>query len=463
MLQPNFRSSTGYGKKYLNAGDRTWGTGAMQHDLSDGVKWLIDQGIADPARICIFGGSYGGYATLAGVAFTPDLYKCGIPYVAPSSLVTLIESFPAYWRPFLQGTFYARVGDPAIAEDRKDLEARSPLNFVERIRVPLLVVHGANDPRVKQWESDQIVVSLRDKGHAVEYVVAPDEGHGFRSPENRMALAVAMERFLAKHLGGRQQESVPEDVAAHLAKITVDVAKVKKPDHSGAEAAMAAPLPELDGKVIQPAELSYAVALEMGPQKLDMTMARVIATCQEQGRACWRISDVAKSAMGDMTDVFDVDRATLLPIRRTLGNPGGKMEMAYGEKAITGKMSGMGQSMDVNVAVPAPVVGDGPGLMLAIAGMPLAEGYKTIVRQLEPMTQKIEVFELAVTGTATVKVPAGSFETFVLEMRPLGGTGGRATMRVLQKAPHHVVQGEFVLPEAMGSAIMRMELTARKK
>jgi dipeptidyl aminopeptidase/acylaminoacyl peptidase len=463
VLQPNFRSSTGYGKKFLNAGDRTWGTGAMQHDLSDGVKWLVDQGIADPARICIFGGSYGGYATLAGVTFTPDLYKCGIPYVAPSSLVTLIESFPAYWRPFIQGTFYARVGDPAVPEDRKDLEARSPLNFVERIHVPLLVVHGANDPRVKQWESDQIVVSLRDKGHAVEYIVAPDEGHGFRGPENRMAMAVAMERFLAKHLGGRQQESVPADVAAQLAKITVDVATVKQPDRSGAEAAMRAPLPALDGTVIQPAELGYAVAIEMGPQKLDMTMQRVIAACQEQGRACWRVSDLAKSPMGNLDDVFDVDRATLLPIRRTATSPGGKMEIAYGEQAITGKMSGMGQNIDLNVAVPAPVLGDGPGLMIAIAALPLAEGYKATVRQLEPTTQKIEVFELAVTGAETVKVPAGSFEAFVLEMRPLGGAGGRATMRVMRQAPHHVVQGEYVLPETMGNAIMRMELTSRKK
>ncbi len=463
VLQPNFRSSTGYGKKFLNAGDRTWGTGAMQHDLSDGVKWLVEQGIADPARICIFGGSYGGYATLAGVTFTPDLYKCGIPYVAPSSLVTLIESFPAYWRPFIQGTFYARVGDPAVAEDRKDLEARSPLHFVDRIRVPLLVVHGANDPRVTQAESDQIIVSLRDKGQAVEYIVAPDEGHGFRSPENRMAMAVAMERFLAKHLGGRQQESVPDDVAAHLAKITVDVPRVKMPDRSGAEAAMRAPLPALDGKVIQPAELGYAVAIEMGPQKFDMTMQRVITTCQEQGRACWRISDVAKSPMGNIDDVFDVDRATLLPIRRAATSPGGKMEMAYGEQAITGKMSGMGQDIALNVAMAAPVVGDGPGLMLAIAGLPLAEGYKTTVRQLEPTTQKIQVFELAVTGTETVKTPAGSFETFVLEMRPLGDAGGRATMRVLQKAPHHVVKGEYVLPEAMGNAIMRMELTSKKK
>ena len=165
----------------------------MQNDLTDGVKYLIDQGIADPKRVAIYGGSYGGYATLPGVTFTPELYACAIPYVAPSSLITLIESFPAYWRPRL---------------------------------VPMLVVHGANDPRVKKAESDAIVAALRDKGRAVEYLVAPDEGHGFVAPDNRMALAVAMERFLAKHLGGRAQQHVPAELATHLASITVDPAAV---------------------------------------------------------------------------------------------------------------------------------------------------------------------------------------------------------------------------------------------
>ncbi len=222
VLQPNFRSSTGYGKKFLNAGNRQWGTGSMQHDITDGVNWLIEQGIADEDRICIFGGSYGGYATLAGVTFTPDLYSCAIPYVAPSSLITLVESFPAYWRPFLEGTWYRRVGDPEDPADREQMLAISPLTHVDKIKVPMLVVHGANDPRVKQAESDQIVSELYGKGHAVEYICAPDEGHGFRSEENRLALAVAMEGFLARHLGGRVQKEVPSNIQAQLESITVD-------------------------------------------------------------------------------------------------------------------------------------------------------------------------------------------------------------------------------------------------
>jgi dipeptidyl aminopeptidase/acylaminoacyl peptidase len=226
VMQVNFRASTGYGKRYLNAGNREWGTGAMQHDVTDAVQWLIAKGIADPKRVGIFGGSYGGYATLAGVTFTPDLFACGVPYVGPSNLVTLIESFPEYWKPFLEGSFYRRVGNPALEAEKQDLIERSPLFQCDRIQAPLLVVHGANDPRVKQHESDQIVVALRQKQKAVEYLVAGDEGHGFRAPGNRLALATAMERFLAKHLGGRVQETVSPETAATLAAITVDVSKV---------------------------------------------------------------------------------------------------------------------------------------------------------------------------------------------------------------------------------------------
>ncbi|MEZ4388845.1 MAG: S9 family peptidase [Candidatus Krumholzibacteriia bacterium] len=227
VMQVNYRSSTGYGKHYLNAGNREWGIGAMQHDLTDAVNWLVKEGIADPAKVAIFGGSYGGYATLAGVTFTPDLYACGIPYVGPSNLLTLIESFPEYWKPFLEGSWYKRVGNPEVEADRADLVERSPLFHCDQIKAPLLVVHGANDPRVKQNESDQIVTALRDKGKDVEYIVAPDEGHGFRAPNNRKALAVAMEKFLSKHLGGRYQEDVRPDTQQRLDEITVDVSTVE--------------------------------------------------------------------------------------------------------------------------------------------------------------------------------------------------------------------------------------------
>ena len=226
VFMPNFRGSTGYGKQYLNAGNKQWGTGFMQHDITDGVQYLIKEKIADPKRVGIFGGSYGGYATLAGVAFTPDLYAAGVSYVGPSNIITLLKTIPPYWGP-IKRIFAIRVGDIEKPEDVKMLEGQSPLNSAKNIKVPLLVIQGANDPRVKKAESDQIVVALRDLGRTVEYMVAPDEGHGFAGRENRMAAFTALEKFFAKQLGGRLQESVPADIQKRIDALMVDVKGVK--------------------------------------------------------------------------------------------------------------------------------------------------------------------------------------------------------------------------------------------
>ncbi len=225
VLQPNFRASTGYGKKFLNAGNHEWGQ-KMQDDLTWGVKYLVAEGIADPKRVGILGASYGGYATLAGVAFTPDVYAAGVSIVGPSNLITLLGSIPPYWES-IRKTFTERMGDPATPEGRAQLERQSPLNSAGKIKAPLLVVQGANDPRVNKAESDQIVVALRDRGFPVEYIVAPDEGHGFARPVNNLAMFAAAEKFLAKYLGGRYQESMTPEVATRLQEITVDVKTVE--------------------------------------------------------------------------------------------------------------------------------------------------------------------------------------------------------------------------------------------
>jgi dipeptidyl aminopeptidase/acylaminoacyl peptidase len=198
-IQVNFRGSAGYGKAFLNAGDREWGN-KMQDDLSDAVAYAISQGWSDPARIAIMGGSYGGYATLAGAAFTPDLYCCGVDIVGPSNLITLIESVPPYWAPIL-AQFHNRVGDPA--KDRDFLWSRSPLSAASQIRIPLLIAQGANDPRVKQAESEQIVAALEEHGIDHDYMLFPDEGHGFAKPENRLKFYTAADKFLSRYLGGR--------------------------------------------------------------------------------------------------------------------------------------------------------------------------------------------------------------------------------------------------------------------
>ncbi len=200
-LQVNFRGSSGFGKKFLNAGNKEW-AGEMHDDLIDAVNWAIKQGIADPKRIAIYGGSYGGYAALVGATFTPDVFCCAVDIVGPSNLVTLLKSIPPYWAPMLK-MFKHRVGDPD--KEKEFLESRSPLFRADKIKIPLLIAQGANDPRVKMSESEQIVEAVRKAGKEVQYIVFPDEGHGFSRPENRMKFYATAEAFLAKYLGGRAE------------------------------------------------------------------------------------------------------------------------------------------------------------------------------------------------------------------------------------------------------------------
>lgn len=199
VLQMNFRGSTGYGREFWEISFKKWGK-EMQNDITDGVRWLIDQGIADSTRIGIYGGSYGGYATLAGLAFTPDLYAAGVDYVGVSNIFTLLETIPPYWEP-MRAMFYEMVGDPE--KDAELLKAASPLFHADQIKAPLFVAQGANDPRVKKAESDQIVEALKARGVDVPYMVKENEGHGFRNEENRFDFYGEMEKFLAKHLGGK--------------------------------------------------------------------------------------------------------------------------------------------------------------------------------------------------------------------------------------------------------------------
>jgi dipeptidyl aminopeptidase/acylaminoacyl peptidase len=207
VLEVNYRGSAGFGKKFLHAGDREW-AGKMHDDLIDAVNWAVKQGYADPKRVAIFGGSYGGYAALVGVTFTPDVFACAVDVVGPSNLVTLLRSIPPYWAP-MKKMLTMRVGDPDKEEEF--LRSRSPLFKADRIKVPLLIAQGANDPRVKQAESEQIVQAVRQAGKPVEYLLFPDEGHGFARPENRLKFYAAAEAFLAKHLGGGRVEPAASD------------------------------------------------------------------------------------------------------------------------------------------------------------------------------------------------------------------------------------------------------------
>lgn len=204
VLQVNYRGSAGFGSKFLNAGVGEWGR-KMHHDLIDAVEWAVKEGITTADKVGIYGGSYGGYATLAGMTMTPDVFACGVDVVGISNLVSFLSDTPAYWAP--QMAFHKRRigGDPETEEGRAFLKSRSPLTYAERIKKPLLIFQGKNDPRVRKAESDQIVKAMKDRNIPVTYILYPDEGHGWARPENKIAEYAVMENFLKDNLGGRAE------------------------------------------------------------------------------------------------------------------------------------------------------------------------------------------------------------------------------------------------------------------
>ncbi|MEO0698963.1 MAG: prolyl oligopeptidase family serine peptidase, partial [Pseudomonadota bacterium] len=216
VLQVNFRGSTGFGKSFLNAGNKQWGL-SMHDDLIDATDWAVSEGITNADQVAIMGGSYGGYATLAGLTFTPEKFACGVDIVGPSNLETLLSTIPPYWAPLVK-IFHERMGDPNTEEGLALLKAASPLYKANEITKPLLILQGANDPRVKQSESDQIVGAMKEAGIPVTYVLYPDEGHGFARPVNNIAYTAITENFLASCLGGRS-EPIGDTLTASTAQI----------------------------------------------------------------------------------------------------------------------------------------------------------------------------------------------------------------------------------------------------
>ncbi len=245
VLSVNFRGSTGLGKSFTNAGDREWGR-KMHDDLLDAVDWAAGQGITDPERVAIMGGSYGGYATLAGLTLTPETFACGVDIVGPSNLITLMNSIPPYWKPLFE-MFAARMGDPRTEEGRALLTERSPLTHVDKISRPLLIAQGANDPRVKQAESDQIVEAMRAKEIPVTYALFPDEGHGFARPENRLAFYAIAEAFLADCLGGTV-EPIGDDLEGSSIQVPAGAEQI-----AGLQGLLEAPAPQ-EAEVAEAAE-----------------------------------------------------------------------------------------------------------------------------------------------------------------------------------------------------------------
>ncbi|MFN0103856.1 MAG: alpha/beta fold hydrolase [Bryobacteraceae bacterium] len=445
VLQPNFRASTGFGKKFLNAGNGKWGD-TMQDDLTYGVKHLIANGTVDPKRVGIMGGSYGGYATLAGVAFTPDLYAAGVAIVAPSNLLTLLDSIPPYWESGRK-IFHTRMADPGTAEGKAQLTRQSPLNSAAKIKSPLMVVQGANDPRVNQAESDQIVIALRDRNFPVEYLVAPDEGHGFARPVNNMAMFLAAEKFLAKHLGGRAQADAKPEVAKRLAEITVDPKTVKlaKKVETGATA-------KADGSLLKAGVYKYAVTVVLGEKKMYM---QVTSTFKEEGGA-WHVTDAMTTPGGDVVESVVLAKDTLQLMKRTVKQGPATIQLEVKDGKAVGSVSVNGQERPISVDLAGPLFGDGAGSPQALGALPLVAGYKTTFHNFDLMKQKNKLMQLEVTGQEKVTVAAGAFDAWKLEVTSADGGNEKLTFWI-DTLTRKYVKSSGVLPQ-MGGALMTAEL-----
>jgi dipeptidyl aminopeptidase/acylaminoacyl peptidase len=428
VLMPNFRGSTGFGKRFLNAGNGAWGR-EMQDDLTWGVQHLVDQGIADERRIGIIGGSYGGYAALAGVAFTPGIYAAAVDIVGPSNLNTMLESIPPYWEAGRK-MLYARMADPATPEGKQWLHERSPLFSAGRIRTPLLVVQGANDPRVRRAEAEQIVIALRDRGFNVEYLLAPDEGHGFARPVNNMAMFMAAEKFLAAHLGGRYQADGTPEVVARLAEITVDPATVKltrkvDPASVGVPSVVAA---------LQPGKYSYQAQIEAGGESMSLKLETVI----EEQDSAWLVTEKMSMAGMAVIDTAVLDKARLILLSRSIQEGGNATETDFTE-------------------VEGEVFADGPGYAHVIGCLPLAEGYETVYRHYDMQNRKMKLIRLKVAGSERIEVPAGTFDTFRVETASAEG-GPDSSAVWIAKDTRNPVKTSNLMAE-MGGAKLVASLT----
>jgi dipeptidyl aminopeptidase/acylaminoacyl peptidase len=446
VFMPNFRGSTGFGKKFLNAGNAEWGV-KMQDDVTWGAKYLIAEGIADPQRIGILGGSYGGYATLAGVAFTPDLYRAAVDIVGPSNLNTLLGSLPPYWEAGRK-IMYARMADPDTAEGKKWLDERSPLYSAAKIQTPLMVVQGANDPRVNRREAEQIVIALRDRGFPVEYLLAPDEGHGFARPVNNLAMFMAVEKFLAAHLKGRYQEGGSPEVVARLEEITVDPKTVVI---SKTLDASAVGVPKVAAQ-LKPGTYKYEARLAMGDQQ----MALRLSTTIEEAGGVWTAQETIDTPMGEMLDTVTLEPGSFTLTSRNVKQGPIAIYLDFSSGKATGSMEMEGEDKPISEDLDGPLFADGAGSSFVLGCLPLAEGYSTAFRNFDVQKQRAKLMQLEVAGSERVTVPAGSFDAFKLELSSADGGPDKSTVWIA-KATRTPVKISTVMAE-MGGATLAAEL-----
>ncbi|MGH9523530.1 MAG: prolyl oligopeptidase family serine peptidase, partial [Terriglobales bacterium] len=365
-------------------------------------------------------------------------------YVGPSNLATLLESIPPYWEAGRK-TFYKRMGDPTNEEGKKMLHDRSPLFFADRIKTPLLVVQGANDPRVNKREADQIVIALRDRGFPVEYIVAPDEGHGFQRPQNNLAMYMAAEKFLAAHLNGRYQEGGSAEATKRLAEITVDpksVVLAKKVD------AKSVGVPKVAAD-LTPGTYKYKGTIAAGPQQI----ALAISTSIKEENGAWTAVDTMDTPQGQAVDTATLEKGTLVLLKRSVKQGPVDIALDFANNKASGKLSMGGQDRPISVDLGGPLFADAAGALQVLGCLPLAEGYATSFRNLDVQRMKEKVMDLKVVGSESVTVPAGTFDTYKLEIT---SDTDKQTLWVA-KDSRKPVKVSAVLA-SMGGAVLTMEL-----
>jgi Prolyl oligopeptidase family/Protein of unknown function (DUF3108) len=342
--------------------------------------------------------------------------------------------------------FTERMGDPSTPEGKAQLERQSPLNSAAKIKAPLLVIQGANDPRVNKAESEQIVVALRDRGFPIEYLLATDEGHGFHRPINNMAAYASMEKFLGAHLGGRYQESMTPEVRAQLKALTVDPKSVERPKPITTSSSAPKPTSSLE-----PGTTAYQMRIEMGGQKMDMAATTEI---KDEG-AAWVVTETAKGPMGEMTDRTTLDKQSLVVRKRSMSQgPAMSVDLEMKDGKAIGEMKMGGQAKAISAELPGDLFADGAGSGEVIATLPLAEGYSTTFRNLDAQTLQAKAMQLKVVGIEQVTVPAGTFDAFKVEVT--AADGGKTTMWIA-KSPRKPVKATATSP-SMNGAVVTIEM-----
>jgi hypothetical protein len=339
------------------------------------------------------------------------------------------------------------MGDPKTPEGRAQLERQSPLNSAHKIKTPLLVVQGKNDPRVNKAESDQIVVALRERGFPVEYIVAPDEGHGFQRPVNNMAMFAASEKFLAKYLGGRYQAEMTPEVAQRLKEITVDVKTVEMPKTTLA-VTVGVPKPAVD---LQPGKSSYKGTIAAAGQTIPLTVTTEVR--EENG--AWVVNESAQLPMGTVSDVATIEKGSLVLRKRSIKQGPVSVDLEFTNAKATGTMSMNGTPKPIDVALDGALFADGGGSYNVIAALPLAAGYTTSFRNFDVRSQQVKVMQLKVLGMESVTVPAGTFEAYKVEIT---NTDGDKTYVWVAKDSRKVVKTSATIA-SMNGAVITTELT----